>query len=187
MTDVRVLLLPGRGNSAAEHWQSHWQAENPDYQRVQQAEWSNPRLQDWLDNLQQAIHEADSPVVLVAHSLSVSLVAHWAARYQGPVKAALLVAPSDIEAADYPPGTHGFQPIPLQALPFKSIVVASSDDPKVTLERAGYFAEAWGARLEIAGALGHMGAAAGLGDWPFGKALLDELVEHARASATDLT
>lgn len=179
MTDVRVLILPGRGNSGEGHWQSHWEQANPSYRRVLQQEWQNPDRDDWVEALQAVISEDDTPVVLVAHSLSVSLVAHWASLYHGPVKGALLVAPSDVEAPDYPEGTRGFAPIPLKTLPFETIVVASTDDPKVSLPRAQRFADAWGARLEIAGAHGHLGAASALGDWPFGAAILRQLIDHA--------
>lgn len=179
MTDVRVLILPGRGNSGDQHWQTHWETDNPSYRRVLQQEWHNPNRDDWLKSLQDVIDESDTPVVLVAHSLSVSLVAHWASRFSGPVKAALLVAPSDVEAPDYPVGTQGFAPIPLQKLPFETVVVTSTDDPKVSVARAEQFAEAWGARLEVAGAHGHLGAASELGDWPFGANLLRELIDHA--------
>ncbi|WP_437883840.1 RBBP9/YdeN family alpha/beta hydrolase [Pseudomonas sp. LRF_L74] len=182
MTDVRVLLLPGRGNSGDGHWQTHWEKRNPSYRRVLQQEWQNPDRDDWVAALQATISEDDTPVVLVAHSLSVSLVVHWASLHQGPVKGALLVAPSDVEAPDYPEGTRGFAPIPQQALPFETIVVASTDDPKVTLPRARQFAEAWGARLEIAGAHGHLGAASNLGDWDFGSNLLDGLITRAQAA-----
>lgn len=180
-TEVRVLILPGRGNSGPAHWQTHWEESNPGFTRVLQDEWDSPRRDDWVRTLQAAIAESDTPVVLVAHSLSVSLIAHWASQHEGPVAGALLVAPSDVEAPDYTPGTQGFAPIPLKPLPFPSVVVASTDDPKVTLERARAFAHAWGARLEIAGAQGHLGAAANLEDWPFGAALLDELIADARA------
>ncbi|QLF93976.1 serine hydrolase family protein [Pseudomonas sp. ABC1] len=179
MTDVRVLLLPGRGNSGERHWQSHWQKRQPQYRRVLQQEWSTPERADWVAALQAVIEEDDRPVVLVAHSLSVSLVVHWAQRHVGPVKGALLVAPSDVEAPDYPAGTRGFTPIPLQTLPFPSVVVTSTNDPKVSLARAEQFASAWGARLEVAGAHGHLGADANLADWPFGHDLLDELVRNA--------
>jgi hypothetical protein len=70
-------------------------------------------------------------------------------------------------------------------LPFESIVVASTDDPKVSLARARQFARAWGARLEIAGAHGHMGAAAELGDWDFGSRLLGQLLDLAGGQASD--
>lgn len=176
MSTTRVLILPGRGSSGPDHWQSHWQAAHPSYVRVEQREWDNPDRAEWVETLQAAIAASDVPVVLVAHSLSVGLVAHWAAKYQGPVKGALLVAPSDVEAPAYPPGTTGFAPIPLQRLPFASIVVASTDDPRVTLPRATQFADAWGARLEVAGAHGHLGSASLLGAWDYGHAFLRELV-----------
>ena len=70
------------------------------------------------------ISESDTPAALVAHSLSVALVAHWAARYQGPVIGALLVAPSDVDAPNYPVDARGFAPMPLQRLPFTSFIVA---------------------------------------------------------------
>jgi len=59
----------------------------------------------------------------------------------GRVAAAILVALSDVEASTYLPGSTGFDPIPLQKLPFRSVVVASTDDPFVALERAEFFAD----------------------------------------------
>jgi len=179
MSDVRVLILPGRGNSGEQHWQSQWETANPSFRRVEQREWHNPHRDDWVQSLQAVISEDDSPVVLVAHSLGVSLVTQWASQFTGPVKAALLVAPSDLEAPDYPTGTQGFTPIALTKLPFETVVVTSTDDPKVRLERAQQFAAAWGARLEVVGPYGHLGAASGLGYWPFGAELLNQLIDHA--------
>ena len=59
----------------------------------------------------------------------------------------LLVGPSDAEAPSYPRGTRGFGPMPDFKLPFQSIVIASSDDEYVTLERAREFATNWGSEL----------------------------------------
>tara|TARA_Y100001951_G_scaffold105372_1_gene122592 strand:+ start:5582 stop:5806 length:225 start_codon:yes stop_codon:yes gene_type:complete len=73
---TRVLILPGRGNSGDKHWQTFWQRQHPNYQRVLQREWDNPHIDDWVATLQLAISAGNSPVVLVAHSLSVALVAH---------------------------------------------------------------------------------------------------------------
>lgn len=176
MSDIRVLILPGRGGSGPDHWQTHWEAANPDFLRVQQREWSSPDRAEWVATLQQAIMADERPVVLVAHSLSVGLIAHWAATHSGPVIGALLVAPSDVEAAVYAPGTTGFAPMALQALPFRSIVIASTDDPRVSLARATQFAQAWGSRLDVAGACGHLGSASQLGSWDYGYARLQELL-----------
>uniref|UniRef100_UPI000826F6F4 RBBP9/YdeN family alpha/beta hydrolase n=1 Tax=Hydrogenophaga palleronii TaxID=65655 RepID=UPI000826F6F4 len=181
-TTADVLVLPGRGNSPAAHWQTHWEAADPGLARVLQREWLTPRRDEWVRTLAEVLAARSTPAVLVAHSLAVSLVIHlvaaWPSLYPGkalPVRGALLVAPSDVEAADYPPGPVGFDPLPLAPLPFPSIVVASTDDPRVTLERARFFATAWGARLEIAGALGHMGSDSNLGDWPQAKRWLEEV------------
>ena len=178
MCDTRVLILPGRGNSGEEHWQSIWQNSNPSFERVVQEEWQNPHCEQWVKKLDEAINRSATPVVLVAHSLSVSLVNHWAKHHTGPVTGALLVAPSDVEAEGYAPGTQGFTPIPLNRLPFSSVVVVSSNDPKVSLERATCFAQAWGARLSVVGPKGHLGSDAGLGDWPMAKQLLSELIHR---------
>ena len=53
-----------------------------------------------------------------------------------------------------------------------SVVVASTDDPLVSMERAQAFAHAWGSRLVTLRAAGHVNAEAGFGPWPEGRALL---------------
>jgi predicted alpha/beta hydrolase family esterase len=170
-----VLILPGRGNSGESHWQSHWERREPEFRRVLQREWDAPDRGEWVQALQAAIVANTRPKILVSHSLSCALVAHWAAAYAGSVTGALLVAPSDVERDDYPPGTTGFAPMPLNRLPFTTHVVLSSDDPRVTPARARQFADAWGAQVHDAGAHGHLGGAAGLGSWPPGFAILQRL------------
>jgi predicted alpha/beta hydrolase family esterase len=174
-TEPRILLLPGLYNSGPQHWQTHWKAEHPEFVRVEQRDWETPDRREWVETLQRAIAAAPGPVVLVGHSTSCCLVAHWAAAHQGNVRGALLVAPSDVEAPSYPAGPTGFAPMPLASLPFPSIVVASTNDEYVTLPRAAQFAIAWGSRLEVLGALGHINSDSNLGSWPDGFALLREL------------
>jgi uncharacterized protein len=85
------------------------------------------------------------------------------------------VAPSDPEAKSYPEGPTGFAPMPRNRLGFPSIVVASRNDRYVTLARAREFADAWGSRFVDIGDAGHINTESGLGDWPYGLALLEEL------------
>ena len=180
----RVLILPGLHTSGPEHWQSHWEREHPGFRRVEQRDWETPDRHEWVETLNRAIAAETSPAVLVAHSLACCLVAHWAATHEGPVQGALLVGPSDVEAASYPPGSTGFAPMPLARLPFPSIVVASTDDQYITVPRAERFATGWGSRLEVVGALGHINSASGLGSWPEGFAFLRELrLPHGQAKA----
>jgi len=183
---MTTLILPGIGNSGPEHWQTHWERQDPTCRRVVQADWETPRCADWVRTLDAAVAEAPGPVVLVAHSSSCALVAHWA-RGAAPsalarVRGALLVAPSDPDGPSYPAGPSGFSPVPLARLPFPSIVVASTDDVYVGLDRAQAYATAWGSRFVDVGAAGHVNAASNLGEWPTGYTLLLGLREAAAAS-----
>jgi len=65
--------------------------------------------------------------------------------------------------------------MPLVRIPFPSMVVSSTDDPYVTVDRAKVFATSWGSRLTLVERAGHLNSASGLGDWPAGYALLEEL------------
>ena len=171
-----ILILPGYGDSGPEHWQSHWERADPACRRVVQDDWLAPRLDAWLTTLDRHIALCAAPPVLVAHSLACSLVAHWAARPGAAAKGALLVAPADVDSALRTPSVvRSFSPIPVARLRFPSIVVASTDDPFASLERAAAFATAWGSRLVTIERAGHINADAGYGPWPEGRRLLAEL------------
>jgi predicted alpha/beta hydrolase family esterase len=179
MSDVTTLVLPGLYNSGPEHWQSHWERTDRTCRRVQQSDWTAPRCADWIATLDGVVGSLSKAAVLVAHSSSCALVAHWARaaapEHLASIRGALLVAPSDPEGPNYPGGPSGFAPMPLIPLPFRSILVASTDDQYVTLERAQRFAAAWGSELVTIGAAGHINSASGLGAWPAGYALLERI------------
>ncbi|MBV9881264.1 MAG: alpha/beta hydrolase [Gemmatirosa sp.] len=176
---VDVLLIPGLWNSGPDHWQTHWERTRTDCRRVVQTDWETPARVDWVSTLDRAVRESPRPVILAAHSLACATVAHWAATAApetlGQVVGALLVAPSDVEIPKYPTGVSGFKPMPLAPLPFRSLVVLSTDDEWVSTERGRAFAAAWGSRVAEVGPKGHINSASGLGAWPEGQALLAEL------------
>jgi len=96
-----------------------------------------PVCSDWIEKIEEDIRKFNPEnVVLVAHSLGCTAVAHWAKRFGTKIKGALLVAPSDCEAATYDFDTKGFAPIPLEKLPFVSLVAVSGNDEYVSLTRA---------------------------------------------------
>ena len=161
--DYDFIVLPGLGNSGVDHWQSYWCLAFRNATRVLQDDWDAPVLSDWLMRLDAAIAGGTRPAVLICHSLSCSLAAHWAARNApGRVAAALLVAPSDVEdPAHTPDSVRGFAPVPLVRFAFPTLVVASSDDPYVTPARAQEFARGWGSDYCPVGELGHVNAASG--------------------------
>lgn len=178
MKNQNVLILPGWQDSSPQHWQSLWQMQLG-FQRVEQHDWLRPLRGDWIARLEDVVLGIDEPAVLVAHSLGCLLVAAWAAHSRNThrVKAALLVAPGDVECEPLRPVLGSWSPIPRLTLPFKSTLVASRDDPNCSFERAKGFATAWGASLVDVGKAGHVNADSGLGDWPQGRALLDELIQ----------
>ena len=182
---MRTLILPGLHNSDPEHWQSRWEARDKTMERVIQDDWETPHCADWVARLDQALERTGPETSLVAHSAGCALVAHWAVGYQrGLVRGALLVAPSDPETAMFPSGPTGFAPMPLVRLSFPSVVVASSNDPFVTVVRAQAFARAWGSEFVMIGEAGHINSASSLGDWPEGFSLLRSLRETRERGLT---
>ncbi|SOD91075.1 RBBP9/YdeN family alpha/beta hydrolase [Caenispirillum bisanense] len=173
-----VLVVPGLGNSGPDHWQSHLETALPGCRRVVMGDWDKPDLQDWVQGLERAVQDAgDDPVVLLAHSLACATVAHWSREGRvDAVKAALLVAPADVDSRDHtPPEIWGFAPMPLHRLPFPATVVASRTDPFVAWDRAAAFAEAWGADFVDAGDAGHLNTDAGYGRWDYPASWLNAL------------
>jgi hypothetical protein len=73
--------------------------------------------------------------------------------------------------------------MPIGRLPFRSVVVASMNDPYMTIDRARILAKAWGAGLVNAGSCGHINVAGGFGPWPAGERILGELVSECRSPA----
>jgi uncharacterized protein len=171
-----VLILPGIGDSGPAHWQTLWQRAYPRVRRVVQTDWDRPQCDAWSAALDAAVGESSPGVVLVAHSLACLLVAHWAASTRHVIHGALLVAVPDPSGPAFPAEATGFSPLPMQRLPFTSLIVASSDDPYGSLAHAHRCASAWGSRIVEVGAAGHINAASGLGDWPAGLAWLGELM-----------
>ncbi len=173
---AQVLILPGIGNSGPEHWQSQWEASNPSYRRVTQRDWENPIRSEWQEELERSVHSSGPNTVLVAHSLACLLVAHWASTSESRIKAALLVAVPDSGAPSFPSQAVGFASVPQQPLPFKSVVVASTDDPYASLAHAQRCAGSWDSQLVTIGAAGHINANSGLGIWKDGHSLLQGLM-----------
>lgn len=173
------LTIPGITNSSENHWQSRWERERPEkFRRIEQIEWDSPRVEDWVAKIESDVQgRGPEDVVLIAHSLGCIATAHWARKHGTIVKGALLVAPSDCETEKYR-GTfdsQGFDPVPLGKLPFRSIVVGSTDDEWVSLDRAKQYADAWGSEFVNVGAKGHINPGSGFGEWDEGLELLKRL------------
>lgn len=175
-----VLTVPGLGGSGPSHWQTLWEQARTDTARVELGMWNGPHRNAWVTKLDQAIRQAKAPVVLAAHSLGCLAVAWWASLssqpYGWPVAGALLVAPADVDREDACAELKSFGPSPSTPLPFPSILVASTDDPWISIERAHSLAVAWGSHFVDAGPQGHINATSGVGWWTEGQELLERVI-----------
>ncbi|MCZ4224158.1 RBBP9/YdeN family alpha/beta hydrolase [Pedobacter rhodius] len=166
-------MLPGLGNSGPEHWQGYFEKSAANFKRIEQSDWDTPACKDWVENTDNAISGLDpKTVVLIGHSLGCIAIANWAKTSKIRIKGALLVAPSDVEAPRYTFDTVGFESVPLDRIGFKTIVVASTNDEWISIERAAFFAENWGSEFINIGEAGHINAASGFGEWKEGLELL---------------
>jgi predicted alpha/beta hydrolase family esterase len=182
MTDI---IIPGIGNSGPAHWQSHWERTDLSAQRIRPASWDQPDCNDWIAALDDAVARSEAPRFLIAHSLGCLLVAIWAARpSRARVDGALLVGVPDPDGPAFPAErAASFRKVPLQALPFPALMVASENDPYASLNYSRGRAREWGCDFVNAGALGHINEDSGLADWPQGAQLLAAFRARALAKA----
>ena len=144
----------------------------PGAQRVVQDDWVSPTRAAWVGALTKLVLDGEAPVVIAAHSLGCIAVAHLPPEAAAKVQGALLVAPADPERRAV---LHDFAPVPYAPLPYRSIVVASSNDPFCPVRLAGAYARAWGSEFVRMQNAGHINIDSGHGPWPLGLALFRSL------------
>lgn len=172
---MHYLIVPGLNNSDEKHWQTFWEKSLQNTSRVKQRDWDYPQRDEWVQALGDTIQKLDKDTIIIAHSLGVATTVIYLTQNQGKIplnlKGAFLVSPSDIDNIEV---IKSFAPMPLEKLPIPACVVASENDPFVSMERAEFFASAWGVKLFNAGKLGHINSATDLREWEQGRAFLAE-------------
>lgn len=174
MTSTSIIIVPGWRDSGPGHWQTLWAERLPQARRVVQDDWHTPTRSAWVARLEETVLEQPGPVVIVAHSLGCITTAHMSPEAAARVRGALLVAPADPERRAV---LSDFAPVPYAALPYRSILVASSNDPYCPIRLAGAYARAWGSEFVRLQNAGHINVDSGHGEWPLGRALLQSLME----------
>lgn len=172
-----ILNVPGLKNSGPDHWQSLWEQQFPQhFVRVEQDNWQEPEREAWVERLAEVVGQYEpEELVLVGHSVGCATIVQAVKQWGWRLKGALMVGPSDVEHPSYPPYIRNFSPLSLKPLPFSTIVVASDNDHVVSLQRAAYFADCWGSKLEVVYKAGHFLPKNGYGQWQQGLKLLEEL------------
>lgn len=180
ISEADILILPGLGDSGPGHWQRRWGERLANARFVEQDEWDEPQLEDWVAAIHREIMMATRPVVIIAHSLAVIALAHTAQRLvDTKVRGAFLVSAPDVELnRAVPSETAPFAPVPRDPLPFPSMLVASASDPYCSLERAAEFAACWGSDFHVAGDAGHINLQSGHGPWPEGLLMFTRLMQR---------
>ncbi len=181
---VRIIIVPGWRDSGPGHWQSLWAEQLPGAVRVQQDDWITPSRSAWVASITRTILEQASPVVVVAHSLGCIATTHLPPEAAERIQGALLVAPADPERRAV---LADFAPAPYQPLPYRSIIVASSNDPYCPVRTAGAYARAWGSEFVRLQKAGHINIDSGFGAWSLGLALLQSLTGDSYAAALAAT
>ena len=174
MTSTSIIIVPGWRDSGPGHWQTLWAERLPQARRVVRDDWHTPTRSAWVARLEETVLEQPGAVVIVAHSLGCITTAHMKLEAAARVRGALLVAPADPERRAV---LSDFAPVPYAALPYRSILVASSNDPYCPIRLAGAYARAWGSEFVRLQNAGHINVDSGHGEWPLGRALLQSLTE----------
>ena len=170
----RVVIVPGWRDSGPGHWQSLWAEGIPGATRVAQDDWVTPTRSAWVRALEALLLESEVPAVIAAHSLGCIATSHLGDEAVSRIAGALLVAPADPERRAV---LSDFAPVPYARLPYRSIVVASTNDPFCPVRLAGAYARAWGSEFVRMQNAGHINVDSGHGDWPLGLALLQSLTD----------
>jgi len=176
-----IVIVPGWRDSGPGHWQSLWADALPGAVRVVQDDWITPVRTAWVASIARTILAQPGPVVVVAHSLGCIATTHLPSDAAKRIQGALLVAPADPERRGV---LSDFAPVPYQPLPYRSIVVASTNDPFCPVRTAGAYARSWGSELVRLQNAGHINIEAGFGEWPLGLALLQSLTGSLSWSGT---
>ena len=171
-----LIIVPGWRDSGPGHWQSLWADGLTHAVRVQQDDWMQPTRSAWVRSIGHTVLAQAGPVVLVGHSLGCIAISHLPPEVAARVQGAMLVAPADPERRA---PLVDFAPVPYQPLPYRSVLVASSNDPYCSVRTAGAYARAWGSEFVRLQNAGHINVESGFGDWPLGLALLQSLIGHS--------
>ncbi|NML44088.1 serine hydrolase family protein [Ramlibacter sp. G-1-2-2] len=181
-----VLVVPGLRDHVAEHWQTLLAARLPRVRVVPPMGRGDLDCAKRVEAIEREAQSIEGPIVIVAHSGGVIMVAHWAQRTKRPVLGALLATPPDFERpmpegyptlADLKDG--GWLPVPRTRLPFMSVVAASRNDPLADTKRVMQLAHDWGSSVVDLGEVGHLNPASGYGPWPEAERLIDALTTAA--------
>ncbi|WP_374663688.1 RBBP9/YdeN family alpha/beta hydrolase [Acinetobacter sp.] len=171
---THTVIVPGVGGSEYHHWQSWLQRQLMSCSRVQQQNWHQPVLKEWIAQFVKTVAPIQDDIQIVAHSFGCLTTV--AALAQHPelnqkVKNLILAAPanparfgdagfsrdSQNDYADY------FHQLKISV---PATMLISENDPWLAFEDAKQLADAWKLYPVNLGSVGHINVASGFGPFP---------------------
>lgn len=191
---IHNLIVPGVGGSEYQHWQSWLQRQMTSCSRVQQQDWNQPVLNNWVARWVATVEQIQQPLQIIAHSFgcltSVAALA-WHPELQAKVKRLILVAPANparFGEAGFARDSQQdylalFQRLDIN-VPTQMLI--SENDPWLSFTDAQRLAQVWQLNPINLGAVGHINVASGFGPFPqIFDYLLPETLPHWRETEDD--
>ncbi len=185
-----ILIVPGLRDHVPDHWQTLLAAKLERVKTVPPLVSNKLSCAERVESIQRTIESINGPIIVVAHSAGVIMMAHWAVKYQRPIKGVLLATPPDL-TRPMPQGyptledlhSNGWLPVPQAPLPFASIVAASENDPLASCALVAEMAKNWNSTLVNLGQVGHLNPASGFGEWTQAMEFIERL-ENPQSDST---
>ena len=171
---IHTVIVPGVGGSEHDHWQSWLQRQLKSCSRVQQQDWNNPVLHEWIEQFVKTVQAIQEPIQIVAHSFGCLTTVAALAQHpelKQKIKNLVLVAPANparFGDAGFARDSQNdyqqyFHQLKLQ-VPTQMII--SENDPWLNFQDALQLAKAWKIRPKNLGQVGHINVASGFGPFP---------------------
>jgi hypothetical protein len=172
----RVLILHGWGGSDFPHWQS-WLASEiaKNYGCVSFLKLSNidfPNKNEWIEELTEELKNF-KPDIVVCHSLANILWFHLCNELKiTKAEKLFLVAPPSLECKIEELKSFFPCEIPTNLYAKETLLVASTNDPYMSLDEATLLAKNLEVEMLILQNAGHINTDSGYGEWPW---ILEEI------------
>lgn len=189
MQPALCLTVPGLNGSGCEHWQTWAEREIPNCRRVTGIDFHRPVIAAWADAIRQDVKSCSGSVILLAHSFGCLASVMAVADQEVKVCAVVLVAPASpvrfgasglLSEAEI---NHGSPPsllacMPDQPLNTAGLMIASNNDPWLSVDQAVHWSDLWGLRLQVLNNAGHINVDSGFGRWQAVHRLIADLREE---------
>jgi len=172
----KILILHGWGGSDFPHWQSWLSGEiAKDYGCVSFLKLSNPDFpnkNEWIEELTEELKNF-KPNIVVCHSLANILWFHLCNELKiTKIEKLFLVAPPSLECKVEELKSFFPCKIPTNLYAKEALLVASTNDPYMSLDEASLLASSLGVEMVILQNAGHINTDGGYGEWPW---MLEEI------------